>query len=284
MKQEKIQQVPEAFKDVWDMAAGYTYPEAANNTEQWEKLQTAVSSRNLRVTHRPLLTRKWFVAAAAVALIAGFVGVIYSHLAGGHVEPLLATTGPGEVKTLTLPDGSEVTLNSNSRLSYDAEFSNHNRHITLSGQAHFEVKKNELLPFVVQSSHVNVTVLGTGFNVTDYPAETPSVEVSHGTVQVDAEGQRTILNHNMLARLKDGKLFSGMADATCSWKEGKLIFRQATLREIAVVIKNRFGKTLIMESAVDLNRLFTGSFEQGTTPQAMLNTLNTALGLSMSMQ
>ncbi|MEY4003634.1 MAG: hypothetical protein RIT07_1676, partial [Bacteroidota bacterium] len=87
-----------------------------------------------------------------------------------------------------MPDGSEVTLNSNSRLSYDAEFSNHNRHITLSGQAHFEVKKNELLPFVVQSSHVNVTVLGTGFTVADYPSETPSVEVAHGRVQVDAEG------------------------------------------------------------------------------------------------
>ncbi|MBM3919991.1 MAG: DUF4974 domain-containing protein [Sphingomonadales bacterium] len=282
-KQEK-NRMTEEFKDVWDTAAGYTYAEAAQNAEQWEALQAKISSRNLRVTHKPLLTRKWFLAAATVALVVGFAAVIYSNLAGGHVEPLVATTGAGEVKILTLPDGSEVTLNSNSRLAYDAEFSNHNRHITLSGQAHFEVKKNELLPFVVQSAHVNVTVLGTGFNVTDYNAEDPSVEVSHGRVQVDAEGQRTTLTKNMMARVKNGKLFSSAADAACRWNEGKLIFNNAQLSEISVVMKNRFGKGLVWQNAADKNRVFTGSFEPGTSPQFILNTLNTALGLKMTLE
>lgn len=272
------------FQEVWDAAAGYTYPEASQNTEQWNAFQSKLSSHNLKITHRPLYTRKWFVAAATMALLAGFTAIIYSNLAGGHVQPLVATTGPGEVKTITLPDGSEVTLNSNSRLSYDAEFSNHNRHITLSGQAHFEVKKNELLPFVVQSSHVNVTVLGTGFTVADYPSETPSVEVAHGRVQVDAEGQRTTLTKNMMAQLQNGKLHHGMADAACRWIDGKLVFHHASLSEIATVLKNRFGKGLLWESASDKNRVFTGSFEAGTPPQQILQTLNTAMGLTMKLQ
>lgn len=276
--------VSEEYKEVWDLASGYSYPQAAQNAEQWLMLQEKINSRNLRVTHRPLLTRKWFLAAATVALVVGFAAVIYSNIAGGHVEPLVATTGPGEVKILTLPDGSEVTLNSNSRLAYDAEFNHHNRHLTLSGQAHFEVKRNELLPFVVQSAHVNVTVLGTGFNVTDYPAEMPAVEVSHGRVQVDADGQRTTLNRNMMARLKDGKLYSGMADAACRWNDGKLIFNSAPLVEISQVLKNRYGKGLVWQNAEDKDRVFTGSFEQGTRPQAILNTLNTALGLKMTLE
>ncbi|MEY4003633.1 MAG: hypothetical protein RIT07_1675 [Bacteroidota bacterium] len=100
------------FQEVWDAAAGYTYPEASQNTEQWNAFQSKLSSHNLKITHRPLYTRKWFVAAATMALLAGFTAIIYSNLAGGHVQPLVATTGPGEVKTITLPDGSEVTLNS----------------------------------------------------------------------------------------------------------------------------------------------------------------------------
>jgi len=284
MNEQKKNRITEEFKDVWETAGGYTYPEAAHNSEQWEALQAKISSRNLRVTHRPLLTRKWFLAAATVALVAGFAAVIYSNFAGRHVEPLVATTGTGEVKILTLPDGSEVTLNSNSRLAYDAEFSNHNRHIVLSGQAYFEVKKNELLPFVVQSTHMNVTVIGTGFNVTDYKYEDPAVEVSHGRVQVDAEGQRTTLTKNMMARVKNGKLFSNTADAACRWQEGKLIFKGAQLNEISVVMKNRFGKGLVWQNAADKNRVFTGSFEPGTSPQFILNTLNTALGLKMTLK
>jgi ferric-dicitrate binding protein FerR (iron transport regulator) len=272
------------FQEVWDAAAGYTYAEAAQNEEQWNALQTKISSRSLKVTHRPLYTRKWFVAAATVAMVAGFLALLYSNLAGGHVEPLIATTGPGEVKTITLPDGSEVTLNSNSRLSYDAEFNNHNRHIVLTGQAHFEVKKNETLPFSVQSTHVSVTVLGTGFTVADYPSETPSVEVVHGRVQVDAEGQRTTLTQNMMAQLQNGKLHYGTAAATCRWVDGKLVFQNAALSEIAIVLKNRFGKGLIWESAADKNRVFTGSFEPGTPPQQILQTLNKAMGLNMQLQ
>ena len=284
MKVEKDKPVTDEFKDIWETAAGYTYPESVYNAEQWEALQDKIRNRNLSVTHRPLLTRKWFVAAATLALIVGFAAVIYSNIAGGHVEPLVATTGLGEVKILTLPDGSEVRLNSNSRLSFDAEFNHGNRNIELSGQAHFEVKKNELLPFTVHSSHINVTVLGTGFSVTDYNAEYPSVEVSHGRVQVDAEGQRTTLTQNMMARLKDGKLFSSVADASCRWNGGKLIFNNASLSEITIVMKNRFGKGLVWQNPADKNRVFTGSFEPGTTPQAMLQTLNTALGLNMTLE
>jgi len=120
MKVEKDKPVTDEFKDIWETAAGYTYPESVYNAEQWEALQDKIRNRNLSVTHRPLLTRKWFVAAATLALIVGFAAVIYSNIAGGHVEPLVATTGPGEVKILTLPDGSEVRLNSNSHLSFDA--------------------------------------------------------------------------------------------------------------------------------------------------------------------
>lgn len=283
MSENKKHQIPEEFQEIWNSSSEYIYPEAASNRAQWDALQAKISSQNLRVTHKSLLSRKWFVAAAVVALIAGFTAVIYSNISQ-HTEPMVATTGPGEVKILTLPDGTEVTLNSNSRLSYDAEFSHHNRHISLNGQAYFEVKKNELLPFTVQSQHLNVTVLGTGFNVTDYPVEIPTVEVSHGQVQVDAEGQRTILTQNGIAHLQNGKLHSGAANATCRWRDGKLIFNNAPLSEISQVMKNRFDKSLVWENYADKNRVFTGSFEPGTTPQAMLNTLNTALGLKITLE
>ena len=64
MTMNKNNQFPEEFSEVWEKAGGYAYPEASENDVQWNALQAKISARNLRITHRPLYTRKWFVAAA----------------------------------------------------------------------------------------------------------------------------------------------------------------------------------------------------------------------------
>ena len=75
----------------------------------------------------------------------------------------------GETFKVVLSDGTEVLLNSDSRLSYPTVFKGKERVVSLEGEAYFNVTKNTEHPFIVKSGNVQVRVLGTEFNVSAYP-------------------------------------------------------------------------------------------------------------------
>ena len=68
-----------------------------------------------------------------------------------------------------LSDGTKVYLNAASELKYPVQFDSKKRQVHLSGEAYFEVAKDECRPFFVQAGDVRIRVLGTSFNVTSYP-------------------------------------------------------------------------------------------------------------------
>jgi ferric-dicitrate binding protein FerR (iron transport regulator) len=83
----------------------------------------------------------------------------------------------------TLPDGSRVTLNAGSRISYNKGFGYSNRNLVLDGEAYFEVRKNEEVPFVISAGEAQVKVYGTMFNVKAYKRKPElKVTVSEGSV------------------------------------------------------------------------------------------------------
>ena len=83
----------------------------------------------------------------------------------------------GSKLKLSLPDGTSVWLNADSKLLYDNNFGINNRNVTLCGEGYFEVSKNKNLPFQVVSDDIKVEVLGTKFNVKNYP-EDPNIKVA----------------------------------------------------------------------------------------------------------
>ena len=118
---------------------------------------------------------KWSIVCSTVAL-----GVVLSValITCLFVSPRLANTAQkgvwmevpmGSTSRIVLPDGSIAHLNENSHLTYSHLFGIKNREIKMSGECYFEVKKNEKQPFIVFSDAMKVQVLGTKFNVRDYP-------------------------------------------------------------------------------------------------------------------
>ena len=77
----------------------------------------------------------------------------------------------GQRVKLTLQDGTEVWLNSQTKLTYPALFSGKERRVTVDGEAFFDVAKNPEKPFIVSSQGVEMKVLGTKFNVHSYPGK-----------------------------------------------------------------------------------------------------------------
>lgn len=95
------------------------------------------------------------------------------------------TVPPAHRYSLTLSDGSRVTLNADSRLRYPVEFSDTVRRVELVGEALFEVSRDPSRPFYVHTEHgVHTQVLGTRFNVSAYPEAACAVTLLDGAVSV----------------------------------------------------------------------------------------------------
>ena len=97
-------------------------------------------------------------AAAAVILLCLSVGTVYLYM---QPTSLQTVSTMAETRNVILPDGSSVLLNRHSSLSYPKRFKSDNREVQLTGEAYFEVSKDQKHPFIVQTEHINVQVLGT---------------------------------------------------------------------------------------------------------------------------
>ncbi len=92
---------------------------------------------------------------------------------------------PGSRTKITLPDGSQVWINSGSKLTYTDFFKGSTRDVQLDGEAYFDVVKDAAHPFIVHTWGIDIKVLGTAFDVKAYKAE-PVVEATliHGSIEV----------------------------------------------------------------------------------------------------
>jgi transmembrane sensor len=118
------------------------------------------------------LWRTWSVAAA-LALLLGGVGVFYHIRSSREENEALSWQEkytPRNVRSrMILTDGSSVTLNSDSRLKYPANFAGPSREVYLTGEAYFTIQKDAEHPFIIHTNKMTIRVLGTSFNVRCYP-------------------------------------------------------------------------------------------------------------------
>lgn len=141
----------------------------------------------------PLSRKIWFSAAAVVALLV-VAGLWWAKVVNTErqVKPEQEVVASANVVTpIVLPDGSRVTLEKNSRLTYDKDFKGDVRTVYLEGEAFFEVVKNPNKPFVVYANNLVTKVLGTSFRIKAFPKENVTVNVVTGRVSVFAHKKET---------------------------------------------------------------------------------------------
>ena len=111
-----------------------------------------------------------------------------------EVQEYTVLSGKGQKNQVLLPDGTHVWLNSESEISYNSDFNQTHRNIRLKGEAFFDVKRNEHIPFNVEVDSVDIQVLGTAFDVSAY-ADDPDIKVSleRGKVEVRTHGDKSFL-------------------------------------------------------------------------------------------
>ncbi|MCU0348475.1 MAG: FecR domain-containing protein, partial [Saprospiraceae bacterium] len=144
----------EEWTQAWAMTEGAdASPFEADLDAAWAKIDAATTASPMaerpaaKIVHLSKIVRRWSVAAAVLLAL----GIGFWWMNQGPEQPQLVEiqTIDNEKKAITLPDGSQVWLNENSRLSYDANFAK--RHVNLEGEAFFEVERLVERPFEITS-------------------------------------------------------------------------------------------------------------------------------------
>jgi transmembrane sensor len=180
-------------KDIVDELSAEVWEESRSNAttteERREEYRKEAHRLFLRIENPfHLWLRRIGISAAVAASVFLIAGAGYYFYNQQQMQTTYAcvTTSFGEHRDVVLPDGTQIAMNSCSRLVYPNKFTGKERKVRLTGEAFFRVVHNEKKPFFVTTGHFNVKVLGTQFNVKSYPDdEIESIRVKSGKVQVD---------------------------------------------------------------------------------------------------
>lgn len=185
------------------------------------------------------------------------------------------TTPNGGQYQVELPDGTKVWLNAASSLRFPTAFVGPERRVTITGEVYFEVAKDAKKPFHVQTQDMDVTVLGTHFNVMAYPdEETVRTTLLEGKVTVGQAGRTVMLSPGQQAQL--GRDRSGLnvvdginIEEELAWKNGLFLFNDATMSDIMRQVSRWYDVEVIYEGGPPQGH-FTGKLSRNTNLATML--------------
>jgi len=183
------------IENYWTMIDNNRGDNKVNVDKAWEKLFSRLNEDELIVKEtapRPLWTQFFRVAAVLVVLVATTFTIRFI-ISQDNNEGLTAvvTSMSEKNKVINLPDGSVITLNRNSELTFPDKFDNDIRTVELRGEAFFDIESDPSRPFVVDAGRAQIKVLGTSFNViTDNENSETEVFVESGKVLLcNSEGE-----------------------------------------------------------------------------------------------
>ncbi len=296
------QRTEDQQKDAWQKLQSRLQEEFQGS---FGSAQEPVHSLLLAPAGKKRSNRKWMVVAmSAAAILILFLSIRFLGQRPQAQQPLAANaasvnemkTMPGTRSKTVLPDGTTVWLNSGSRITYNADFGQTKREVSLTGEAYFDVAHNEAVPMVVHAKNVNIWVKGTAFNVKSYP-ESKQVETSliRGSVELttNQEPERKILLRPNEKIVVDALAPTVQAEAALpakqpqataqqesdfhiaplkesrfniipeiSWVENRLVFDNESFPEVISKMEKWYNVEIILENKDLATRNFSGAFEK----------------------
>lgn len=156
----------------------------------------------------------------------------------------------GRQYNLTLADGTKVWLNANSTLSYPSNFIGSTRQVELSGEAYFEVARNENIPFIVTTARTKIQVLGTHFNVSAYADDTDDkTSLFEGAVKLLTTSNAVVINpgEQGITGIDGIEVKSFDINKVKAWREGYFLFKNDNLEDVMRQIARWYDVTVEYE-------------------------------------
>ncbi|MFA6580446.1 MAG: FecR domain-containing protein [Paludibacter sp.] len=234
-----------------------------------------ISDKQSNIRFRP---KKWLRVAALFILPMLTAAGMYFYMSKNEFSsaPLIIAVERGQKANVTLPDGSKVWLNSQSKLTYSANFNKVKRELELDGEAYFEVAHNPQKPFIVKSNDIVVEALGTAFGMKAYNEDNLiSSILMRGKVRVTTPDGESILMPNervMYDKTTHKKALSAVTNATdfTGWIHNELRFENESLGEIAKTIQRIYNVEIIFATEQLKNQHYTGTVNNNSL-ESVLN-------------
>ncbi len=237
------------FELIWNSSKKLEQRSTTDPEAAWANFKARVSHPNRdEMPVRKLAQRYSWLRIAAVLFIVAGAWSFYSVFNSGY-DSLEAQK---VVRTEMLPDGSEVTLNRNTSLSYRKNFKGESRNVRLeNGEAFFNVSPDKSKPFVIEADDVTITVLGTSFNVKHINTIT-EVIVETGIVSVGINNQAIELRagEKVLIRDKDSVLQKeANTDQLYNYYRSKVFIADNTpLWRVVEILNEAYDSNIIIEN------------------------------------
>lgn len=280
--EEHAQEKEAALNTLWQETEGKVDASVWNSlAEVYGKLETA--PRKIKPRYSLRIGR---YAAAVVILVVAVSGTfLFTKDMYSAVAMIENYTPAGDMNTIQLPDGSEVRTNSGTVLLYPETFKGDTRTVYLVGEANFKVKKNPDQPFIVKSTAMSVTALGTEFNVTAYSESDQTVAtLIDGKIKVDCNnGQKSYILHpgQQVAyhRATSESLFAEIdIEDAVAWQKGMFVFRGATMKEILSTLERRYAITFQYKANLFNDDKFNFRFREHSTIEEIMEVIQEVVG------
>jgi ferric-dicitrate binding protein FerR (iron transport regulator) len=302
-KSKENQLLFDQLSDIWQSANFIKYHETIDVEQAWKEIQYRLNkSRSAQ-----LQTRFNWLKVAAILILAFISGGIVHYFLSQKPEPTQPTSfveymSPlGSRSFIKLPDGSKIWLNAGTTLKYKNNFGIDNREVYLTGEAFFEIEKNLQLPFMVQTSQINITALGTKFNVKAY-AEEKTIETTLIEGSVKLEGNDFKLAEDVILKKNEKAIFTKKAqtieinekyqspaneltevkpktelkiissvepDPIISWKEERWVINNEKLGSLSKKLERRYAVNFIFDNELLKDYSFGGTLEDETLDQVL---------------
>lgn len=211
------------------------------------------------------------IAVAALFTLAVVFSSIWCVKFVGRVQrPMIVSTNIGERVQIELPDGSQVWLNACSKIKYGPSLLGSERKVEISGEVYFEVEKDTNAPFVVNCNGMDVTVLGTKFNVrANDDEDILTTTLLEGSVLVESplfrnkKGITMKPNQELYINKKSGDtelIATNQVSANIDWVDGKLRFNNNSFDEIAKILQRNYNIDIIFTDDIVRHNVFTCDF------------------------
>lgn len=226
-------------------------------------------------------------AYAAVAIIAIALTSTFFLISNDDSSTLTAqyVSGDGIVADkIVLPDGTQISMGSQTRFRYDPQYGKEKRRVYLEGEAFFDVAKQKDKPFLVVVNGQEIEALGTKFNVTAYPTDSIAITtLLEGSIRLVSEHVKapTILSPNQqhIYNKEKGSYQVNEVEASLytSWISGYYYFHEESLDVILGRLEHIYGINIKIQSEKLKGRKFTGTFYRGQNIKDILDIINISI-------
>jgi ferric-dicitrate binding protein FerR (iron transport regulator) len=263
---------------------------AADLQETYAQLMAKIH-KSAGITPQPANVRRLTpmrVAAIGASFFIAFASAVFVYRAVvlPNASGISSLTSFNDKQYFRLPDGTAVMLNDNSTLTYDQDFGNELREVTLTGEAFFDVAHIPNRPFIVRTHKINTIALGTAFNINSFKTKVV-VTVVRGKVKVGSKDEVFGLltsNEEITVDSRTMK-FSKIninSDEAVTWNKSFIIMNDVTMKEAALIISKKFTVNVTIASDDLAKCRIKTSFVNDETLEEVLQLISFSINGSFS--